>query len=71
MPVFMTSEVLTALAGTLFPMIASASSTPNESPFNSPDKEQPLTGIVSASSYFIHNWKQIIRDNIHHTSFSL
>jgi hypothetical protein len=40
MPVFMSSEVLTALAGTLFPMIASAASTPNDSPFNSPDREQ-------------------------------
>ena len=44
---FMTSEVLTALAGTLFPMIASAASTPNDSPFNSPDKEQAASGIIN------------------------
>jgi hypothetical protein len=40
----MTSEVLTALAGTLFPMINSAASTPNDSPFNSPARENSITG---------------------------
>ena len=47
----MTTDVLTALAGTLFPMISSVSSTPNDSPFNSPDRERPVTGKYTLFFY--------------------
>jgi hypothetical protein len=40
----MTAETLTALAGTLFPVVNSTTVSPSESPFGSPTKEKPTLG---------------------------